>query len=210
MNYFESICGCLRNVPLSGEPADTITLCHDRVSLGCSFDFRQAMINRGISRFFGKLLNVFCEFIPQVLFLMCLFGYLCVLIFYKWVNFTAYEAGCAPSLLIGLINMFLLKYEPNPRNTDGSECKKNTFYGTQVRPPFADFNRLSSWFLYFVFLAKLSNVFGVAGPDLCTLDACDQTCYHVPAMESISEFYCSTHVRRIQVQVEKVYPRNYD
>lgn len=81
--------------------------------------------------FFGRLINVFCEFIPQVLFLLCMFGYLVVLIFYKWVNFTAYEAGCAPSLLIGLINMFLLKYSDNPVNKDGSECMLNTFYHNQ-------------------------------------------------------------------------------
>ncbi|GAU98595.1 hypothetical protein RvY_09721-2 [Ramazzottius varieornatus] len=82
--------------------------------------------------FFGRMINVFCEFIPQVLFLACLFGYLVVLIFYKWVNFTAYESGCAPSLLIGLINMFLFKYQDNPpNNKDGTPCLLNQFYSAQ-------------------------------------------------------------------------------
>ncbi|OQV20489.1 V-type proton ATPase 116 kDa subunit a isoform 1 [Hypsibius exemplaris] len=82
--------------------------------------------------FFGKLINVFCEFIPQVLFLLCMFGYLVVLIFYKWVNFHASMAGCAPSLLIGLINMFLFKYSDNPKNNaDGTPCLQNIFYDTQ-------------------------------------------------------------------------------
>ncbi|XP_029641957.1 V-type proton ATPase 116 kDa subunit a1 isoform X4 [Octopus sinensis] len=65
-------------------------------------------------RYFQKPLNVFCEFIPQIIFLSCLFGYLVILIFVKWVNFDYTTAGTAPSLLIGLINMFLFKYPNSP------------------------------------------------------------------------------------------------
>ncbi|EDO28296.1 predicted protein, partial [Nematostella vectensis] len=36
-------------------------------------------------RHFKKPINIFCEFIPQVLFLGCIFGYLVILIFYKWI-----------------------------------------------------------------------------------------------------------------------------
>ncbi|KJE95104.1 ATPase [Capsaspora owczarzaki ATCC 30864] len=55
--------------------------------------------------YFKRTLNIVCEFIPQVLFLLCIFGYLVLMIFYKWANFWPHSK--APSLLITLINMFL-------------------------------------------------------------------------------------------------------
>ncbi|EDO42481.1 predicted protein [Nematostella vectensis] len=57
-------------------------------------------------RHFKKPINIFCEFIPQVLFLGCIFGYLVILIFYKWI-FISIERPNPPSLLIATINMFL-------------------------------------------------------------------------------------------------------
>lgn len=57
-------------------------------------------------RHFKKPLNMFCEFIPQLLFLFCLFGYLVILIFYKWIAITV-NSKYQPSLLLALINMFL-------------------------------------------------------------------------------------------------------
>ena len=51
---------------------------------------------------FRKWYNVFCEFIPQLLFLWCMFGYLCMLITYKWFQDYGYYAepvytACTPS-----------------------------------------------------------------------------------------------------------------
>ncbi|XP_042902512.1 V-type proton ATPase 116 kDa subunit a 1 isoform X2 [Parasteatoda tepidariorum] len=65
-------------------------------------------------RYFNQPLNVMCEFVPQLVFLVSIFGYLVLLIFSKWVNYDATMAGCAPSLLIMLINMFLFKYPEEP------------------------------------------------------------------------------------------------
>ncbi|XP_006812349.1 V-type proton ATPase 116 kDa subunit a 1-like, partial [Saccoglossus kowalevskii] len=59
--------------------------------------------------YFHRPLNIICEFIPQVLFLMCMFGYLVIMIFMKWFIFDAESSSQAPSLLITIINMFLLK-----------------------------------------------------------------------------------------------------
>merc|ERR1719195_664469 len=70
------------------------------------------------SKFFGKAINLTMEFIPQITFLPCMFGYMALLMFHKW---TAYTAGgfdndpttterCAPSILITFINMVLFKY----------------------------------------------------------------------------------------------------
>lgn len=41
-------------------------------------------------RFFGRRNNIFVEFLPQIIFLLFLFGYLCILMFIKW---TKYYAG---------------------------------------------------------------------------------------------------------------------
>lgn len=40
--------------------------------------------------FFGRNINILVEFIPQIIFLVFLFGYLCILMFIKW---TKYYAG---------------------------------------------------------------------------------------------------------------------
>lgn len=52
------------------------------------------------SRFFKEPLAIWCELIPQMLFLSSIFLYLIILIFYKWVAYTAEESAIAPSLLI--------------------------------------------------------------------------------------------------------------
>ena len=59
-------------------------------------------------------MNIFCEFIPQVIFLMSIFGYMNLLIIAKWIVFDSKSSGSAPSILITLINMFMQKYDdPN-------------------------------------------------------------------------------------------------
>lgn len=56
---------------------------------------------------FKKYRDIFFEFIPEVLFLMSLFGYLVVVIFIKWfTDFVALNRQ-APSLITMLINLFL-------------------------------------------------------------------------------------------------------
>jgi len=50
---------------------------------------------------FRETLSIFFEFIPMVVFLMALFGYLDILIIGKWLIHDASTADCAPSLLIG-------------------------------------------------------------------------------------------------------------
>jgi len=52
---------------------------------------------------FNHKLDIFFEFIPQILFLLTTFGYLCLLIFVKWTI----ASDRSPLLLLVLINMFL-------------------------------------------------------------------------------------------------------
>uniref|UniRef100_A0A0N7ZD47 V-type proton ATPase subunit a n=1 Tax=Scylla olivacea TaxID=85551 RepID=A0A0N7ZD47_SCYOL len=83
-------------------------------------------------RFFNRPMNIYCEFIPQLLFLFCLFVYLVLLVFHKWVWYGAggdvgSSPSCAPSILITFINMVLVKaYE---EAEPGSPCSPYMYSG---------------------------------------------------------------------------------
>ncbi|KAA0184880.1 Atp6v0a1 [Hyalella azteca] len=87
-----------------------------KMKISIIFGIVHMMFGIILSLFFNRRLNVLCEFIPQVLFMSCLFVYLTLLVFIKWVNYGAGEdvplvltPGCAPSILITFINMVLMK-----------------------------------------------------------------------------------------------------
>ncbi|SPP88009.1 V-type proton ATPase 116 kDa subunit a [Drosophila guanche] len=67
---------------------------------------------------FKRYASIFLEFVPQILFLLLLFGYMVFMMFFKWVtynaqtNFQPQTPGCAPSVLIMFINMMLFKNTP--------------------------------------------------------------------------------------------------
>lgn len=70
-------------------------------------------------RYFNSRLDILYTFIPQMIFLSSIFIYLCLEVIAKWLYFSVspgwvlgyYFPGsnCAPSLLVGLINMFMMK-----------------------------------------------------------------------------------------------------
>ncbi|MED6266574.1 hypothetical protein CHARACLAT_003379 [Characodon lateralis] len=62
-------------------------------------------------RYFRKKYNLYLVFLPELLFLLCLFGYLVFMIFYKWLVFTAKDSRQAPSILIHFISMFIMQGE---------------------------------------------------------------------------------------------------
>lgn len=68
-------------------------------------------------RYFRDRLSIFCEFIPQMIFLNALFGYLCILIIAKWAT------GSVADLYHVMIYMFL-----SPGNA-GLRCESTTAQG---------------------------------------------------------------------------------
>ncbi|XP_049821736.1 V-type proton ATPase 116 kDa subunit a 1-like isoform X2 [Aethina tumida] len=64
---------------------------------------------------FKNIISIFCEFIPQLIFLSFLFLYMVILMFIKWIKYYASNdpkniktsTRCAPSILITFINMIL-------------------------------------------------------------------------------------------------------
>lgn len=62
-----------------------------------------------VFRHFQQKFNVYLLFLPELLFLLCLFGYLIFMIIYKWLAFGAGDSSQAPSILIHFINMFVMQ-----------------------------------------------------------------------------------------------------
>ncbi|CAF1368649.1 unnamed protein product, partial [Didymodactylos carnosus] len=67
--------------------------------------------------FFNHHYAIFVEFLPQLIFLICIFFYLIILIFYKWTHYDGSNADIAPSLLIHLIDMILMSYPNEPASS---------------------------------------------------------------------------------------------
>ncbi|NWR39545.1 VPP3 ATPase, partial [Tachuris rubrigastra] len=84
-----------------------------------SFKMKMSVVLGIVHMGFGVVLGVFnhlhfkqrhrlvLEFLPEMIFLLALFGYLVFLIFYKWIKFSAANSLVAPSILIHFIDMFL-------------------------------------------------------------------------------------------------------
>uniref|UniRef100_A0A2C9K861 V-type proton ATPase subunit a n=1 Tax=Biomphalaria glabrata TaxID=6526 RepID=A0A2C9K861_BIOGL len=75
---------------------------------------------------FKSYIDIVIRFIPEFLFLACLFGYLVSQVIYKWLWFDATESHCAPALLIHFINMFMFKYSSS--DTAKEKCDPNWMY----------------------------------------------------------------------------------
>jgi len=65
---------------------------------------------------FKKYLNIYAEFIPQILFIWSIFGYLLVCIIYKWSVDWSQSSTSPPGLLNMLIYMFLSPGTVDPQN----------------------------------------------------------------------------------------------
>lgn len=68
---------------------------------------------------FGKISKVFFILIPELFFMLCLFGYLVFMVVFKWIAYTPAQSKIAPSILIHFIDMFLFT-----ENADNSPLYK--------------------------------------------------------------------------------------
>uniref|UniRef100_A0A8C5KWT9 V-type proton ATPase subunit a n=1 Tax=Jaculus jaculus TaxID=51337 RepID=A0A8C5KWT9_JACJA len=59
---------------------------------------------------FGQAHRLLLETLPELIFLLGLFGYLVFLVVYKWLQVSVSSAASAPSILIHFINMFLFAH----------------------------------------------------------------------------------------------------
>ncbi|XP_062377202.1 V-type proton ATPase 116 kDa subunit a 3 [Sardina pilchardus] len=62
---------------------------------------------------FGQLSSVFLVLLPELVFMLSLFGYLVFMVIFKWVAFGPWDSDRAPSILIHFIDMFLFAQNPD-------------------------------------------------------------------------------------------------
>lgn len=75
------------------------------------------------SRHFGQISSVFFVLIPELVFMLCLFGYLVFMVVFKWIIYTPAQSEFAPSILIHFIDMFLFtENAQNPQLYTGQVC----------------------------------------------------------------------------------------
>ncbi|XP_056105257.1 V-type proton ATPase 116 kDa subunit a 1 [Rhinichthys klamathensis goyatoka] len=59
---------------------------------------------------YGKFQDILLQFVPQLIFMLSLFGYLIFLVLYKWC--ITLRSEMAPSILLLFINMMMFDYQP--------------------------------------------------------------------------------------------------
>jgi V-type H+-transporting ATPase subunit a len=65
--------------------------------------------------------------------MLCMFGYLVVLIFVKWFRYDASQSSCAPSILITFINMVMFR---SPPEIEGCKAYENNLFPGQPQLQF--------------------------------------------------------------------------
>lgn len=95
------------------------SLATNRLTFLNSFKMKMSIIVGVIHMTFGVVLSLFnymhfkkkfcvyLVFIPELIFMMCIFGYLVFMIIFKWLAFSAENSKDAPSILLHFINMFM-------------------------------------------------------------------------------------------------------
>uniref|UniRef100_A0A8C4E4C5 V-type proton ATPase subunit a n=1 Tax=Dicentrarchus labrax TaxID=13489 RepID=A0A8C4E4C5_DICLA len=94
-------------------------LSNNKLTFLNSYKMKMSVVIGVIHMTFGVCLSFFnyCVFfvlIPELFFMVCLFGYLVFMVVFKWIAYTPAQSKIAPSILIHFIDMFL--FTDNPEN----------------------------------------------------------------------------------------------
>lgn len=92
-------------------------------------------------RYSGDVSSMFLVLIPELVFMLCLFGYLVFMVVFKWIAFGPQDSDRAPSILIHFIDMFV--FAENPDNPP--------LYPGQVRHSFSTLILSTFWYCIIVF-----------------------------------------------------------
>ncbi|XP_073442196.1 V-type proton ATPase 116 kDa subunit a 2 isoform X1 [Dendrobates tinctorius] len=94
-------------------------LASNRLTFLNSFKMKMSIILGVIHMTFGVVLSAFnylhfkkkfcmyLVFLPELIFMMCIFGYLVFMIVFKWLAWTSVDSRRAPSILLHFISMFM-------------------------------------------------------------------------------------------------------
>lgn len=81
---------------------------------------------------FRRYASIVLEFVPQIVFLLLIFGYMVFMMFFKWLMYGGlkddiHSPGCAPSVLIMFIDMMLMQSTEAPNG-----CEAYMFSGQRI------------------------------------------------------------------------------
>uniref|UniRef100_A0A8C2PU38 V-type proton ATPase subunit a n=1 Tax=Cyprinus carpio TaxID=7962 RepID=A0A8C2PU38_CYPCA len=94
--------------PLNLEPLGFIFV---YIDLFCGFNLGILMVF--FLRYSGDVSSMFLVLIPELVFMLCLFGYLVFMVVFKWIAFGPQDSDRAPSILIHFIDMFVFAENPD-------------------------------------------------------------------------------------------------
>ncbi|XP_048404489.2 V-type proton ATPase 116 kDa subunit a 4-like [Stegostoma tigrinum] len=78
--------------------------------------------------YFKNKVNIILQFVPEMIFILSLFGYLIFMVIFKWCFYHVKNSQIAPSILIHFINMFLFSYnDPSTQPLYGHQQEIQSF-----------------------------------------------------------------------------------
>ncbi|XP_012977719.1 V-type proton ATPase 116 kDa subunit a isoform X1 [Mesocricetus auratus] len=78
--------------------------------------------------YFRRTLNIILQFVPEMIFMLSLFGYLVFMIIFKWCRYDAHTSQKAPSILIHFISMFLFDSDDSNAPLYSHQQEVQTFF----------------------------------------------------------------------------------
>lgn len=84
-------------------------------------------VSLSLCRHFREISSVFLVLLPELCFMLCLFGYLIFMVIFKWVAYGPMHSNTAPSILIHFIDMFLFTENNGNQELYGGQVCEMSF-----------------------------------------------------------------------------------